>query len=237
MNQSDKIEVGPSWFVSRRWVLVFTGVYLAVLVAFAVVADSVDELPGEVAVSEWVQSWQSSWMDAFMDGISAVGYREVAAPTTLAVVIALAFARLRMEAGVVLAATTVGYIINLGLKELIARPRPTADILRTLPELEDFAFPSGHVMHFAIFLGALAVVLPLDAARPGVRRLVYGLLGFILLATGVSRIYLGAHHLADVVAGYMFGAAVVAVFVVSWRLVMARRAGVAAEGPVPQIIE
>ena len=237
MTPADTNDVIEDRSVRRRWLMVLAGTYLVVLAAFAVVAGSIDELPGEVAVSEWVQSWQSSWMDAFMDGISAVGYREVAGPTTLAIVIALAFARLRVEAGVVLAATTVGYIINLGLKELIARPRPTADVLRTLPELEDFAFPSGHVMHFAVFLGTLAVVLPLDAARPGVRRMVYGLLGFILLATGVSRIYLGAHHVADVVAGYMFGAAVAAVFVVSLRLVVARRAGIAAEGPVPQIIE
>ena len=217
--------VAHGWLVSRPRLLVFAGTYLVFLVAFAVAAGSVDEFPGEVAVSEWVQSWQTSWLDALMEGISAVGYREIAGPTTLVVVVGLAIAKLRAEAGVVLAATLVGYAINLGLKELIARPRPTSDILRTLPELDSFAFPSGHVMHFAVFLGTLAVVLSWDNVRPVVRRLVYGLISLALIATGVSRIYLGAHHLADVVGGYVFGAAVVAVFVVSWRYLLARRAG------------
>jgi undecaprenyl-diphosphatase len=61
-------------------------------------------------------------------------------------------------------------------------------------------------------------------AATATRTLILVLTAVTLLAIGVSRIYLGAHYWADVVGAYAFGAVVVAVSVVIWRLALARQA-------------
>jgi membrane-associated phospholipid phosphatase len=64
------------------------------------------------------------------------------------------------------------------------------------------AFPSGHALRSIVLVGSLLLALPWRPSRPVVA-------GFalILLAIGLSRVYLGEHHPTDVVAGWLLGAA------------------------------
>lgn len=89
---------------------------------------------------------------------------------------------------VVTAGVACGLIVNIILKPLIARPRPT-DLL------SDFSFPSGH----ATIAFAMATVL--SKIEPKWRRWLYGLAGAISL----TRIYLGVHYPLDVFAGALLG--------------------------------
>jgi len=74
------------------------------------------------------------------------------------------------------------------------------------------SFPSGHATQSAAFYAMLAIVL--GAGLPVRRRaILWSAAALVVLVVGASRIYLGAHWLTDVLAGYALGATWVAIVV------------------------
>ncbi len=113
----------------------------------------------------------------------------------------LCFKRTR-EAGVtaILALLLCLLVINLTLKNLIARPRPFDMIEGLIPLIErpgDFSFPSGHS---ASSFAAAVVFFRKLPRREG--------FWVLLLAAliGISRLYVGVHYPSDVLAGIALGA-------------------------------
>ncbi len=86
------------------------------------------------------------------------------------------------------------------LKAVIARPRPYVrclDIRRCGRALDQFSFPSGHVLHAVAFSLILVQTYPM---------LGWVLWPFVLLVA-LSRVTLGLHYPSDVAAGAAMGAA------------------------------
>jgi undecaprenyl-diphosphatase len=177
----------------------------------------VGNIPGEVAVSEWVQSWQTPWLDAVMKAVSEPGYW-IQGPIILGLTVAFLCLRgLWREGTLLLAFALSSSGINIALKNLIARPRPTDDVVQVFQSHDSYAFPSGHVMSYMIFLGILAVIATTRMNPGPYRTLVQGSLAMGIAGVGVSRIYLGAHLLGDVVAAYAVGAVLVAAAFLVWN--------------------
>lgn len=94
-------------------------------------------------------------------------------------------------------------VLSVVLKNAIHRPRPIG-AARFLTG-ESFSFPSGHAMGSLIGYGMLAYLL---VVRIQSKRLGVGILGLafvLIIAIGVSRLYLGVHYFSDVVGGYAAG--------------------------------
>ena len=183
--------------------------YLAGLGVFAFVVKGADPYPQELSVTLWVQSWRTPWLDNVMNAVSEPGFRLVGVPV---VVLTSAFLLLRghrIEALVMWGATLVTLGIDQTIGRLVARPRPTDDLVQTLRDLDGFSFPSGHVTYYVVFLGVLSYVSVRNIPPGPVRLILHTAVVIALLAVGLSRIYLGAHWIGDVVAGYAVGAAVV----------------------------
>lgn len=88
-----------------------------------------------------------------------------------------------------------GTLLNLGLKQIFAAPRP--DLLPHLDIVHSYSFPSGHAAGNMMLFGALAML----AGRRGDY-----LLAFMAIALiGVSRVWLGVHWPSDVLAGWIEG--------------------------------
>ena len=68
-----------------------------------------------------------------------------------------------------------------------------------------FSFPSGHATLAAAFYGFLAYAIVRDAPARGQRAGVAGALLMLVVAIGLSRMYLGVHFLSDVLGGYLLG--------------------------------
>ena len=80
---------------------------------------------------------------------------------------------------------------------------------RQLSDTQGLAYPSGHSA-YAIGLVACAVVMARGGHRWATRFALVTIAVAIAAAVGVSRIYLRAHYLSDVIGGFALGTAIYA---------------------------
>jgi undecaprenyl-diphosphatase len=98
-----------------------------------------------------------------------------------------------------------GQLLNAGLKQMFQRARPHWD--EPLVNLTTLSFPSGHAAGTTVFWGFVCVAAwGLESPAPLKRALVV-LAPFMVVMTCLSRVYLGAHYLSDVIAGVGEGVA------------------------------
>jgi membrane-associated phospholipid phosphatase len=127
-------------------------------------------------------------------------------PWALTIVSALVFLLFnkRSEAAGLLTSAGGGALINILLKMLIGRPRPTAELVNVYRDLHTDSFPSGHVTFYVCYFGFLFFVafalLPRGSA---VRRVALVLTALPVLLIGFSRVYLGAHWPSDTLGAYL----------------------------------
>lgn len=91
-------------------------------------------------------------------------------------------------------------VLNVLLKIVFHRERPT--IHRLIPE-SGFGFPSGHSMGAFSLYGVLAFLLWKHIPSRWGRLVLILACSALILAIGISRIYLGVHYPSDVLAGYL----------------------------------
>src|SRR5262249_10230344 len=90
------------------------------------------------------------------------------------------------------------------VKLIVQRPRPPLEEARIVQG--GFAFPSGHSTLSATFYGTVAYLLIRRLQHDRWKVLVGAAAALVVLAIGISRIYLGVHYPSDVLAGWAAGA-------------------------------
>ncbi|QNG22650.1 phosphatase PAP2 family protein [Rhodococcus triatomae] len=139
-----------------------------------------------------------------------------------AVVVLALWIRARRADAVLVGAGMLGVLLVMsGLKRLFARERPP--VPERLVDIDSYSFPSGHAMMTAAFVVLVAVVLARTPLPAPVLRVTWVLLALYTCAIGCSRLYLAAHWLTDVLAGWVFGVAWAMACVLIARWVSARR--------------
>jgi len=158
------------------------------------------------ALSNFVQSLRNTPADAVLVAITMMGDSLVL--TALAVTLVVAFAAYRRwRAGIAVLLAIVGAALFVPLvKSILQRPRPTA----LYSGAEAFSFPSGHATLSMTIFGIIAVVFA-DGRPLRTRFAIYMSAAVLIGAIALSRVYLGAHWPSDVVAGILFGLAMVSV--------------------------
>lgn len=92
------------------------------------------------------------------------------------------------------------------LKIITMRSRPESIYVENM-RFKTYSFPSGHAYGSFLVFGFLAYLAFKYLPAP-LSWLTSAVLGLLILAVGVSRVYLGAHFPTDVIGGWLLGAAV-----------------------------
>jgi undecaprenyl-diphosphatase len=173
----------------------------AVYVALAVPVSSssiqsIDDWFHELAIR-----WENGLVVAIAKVLDFVGSTWVTAPIIVAVGLFLLLRRRREALWFWIAAMTASQLLIGPVKELYERARPSLPLVET----SGFSFPSGHATAGAAI--AISLVIVLVPAGPR-RRNLEMLAAAFAVVMAMSRVYLRAHWLSDVVAGAALGAAV-----------------------------
>jgi undecaprenyl-diphosphatase len=143
--------------------------------------------------------------------ITWAGSAFVLVPLGLVCCLALARAGLQREALAVALSLGGAILLSYLTKQLVSRPRPPVEHLQ---RVTGSSFPSGHATQASAFWFALVLALPATGAARGAIWLASAVALLLVLAVAASRVYLGVHYPADVVAGMLLGT--------SWTLFVSR---------------
>ena len=147
---------------------------------------------------------QENIRNTFLDPVMAVlGYLGEAGAVWIILGIVLLFFRKTRPAGVcMLAAMALGYLIgDIGIKHLVARPRPflvNTDVDLYINAPTSHSFPSGHST------ASFAAVTSLFGMLKEKRWIAYSALGLAILIV-FSRLYNYVHYPSDVLCGILLG--------------------------------
>jgi membrane protein DedA with SNARE-associated domain/membrane-associated phospholipid phosphatase len=156
-------------------------------------------------VFTFLQQLRTAPVDRWMVRITEMGSVGVMLPLVLAVAAWLLARRCWRTAGYWIATVACSEAVVQVLKVTLGRHRPLALYRGT----EQFSFPSGHATMSAVVLAYLAFLVTRGqgfAWRLGVGAVI----AVYVALVGFSRLYLGAHWLSDVIGGFSFGLAAVA---------------------------
>jgi len=174
------------------------------LYAFAWIASEVlekDTQSLDFAVLSYLQAFSSPLLTLIAVGLSAMGSQVVLA-VGVALLVLFVYQR-RWGAAVSLLVVTAGaQLLNDVLKDAFHRTRPTP--VTGLIDAQQFSFPSGHAMVAAAFYLYVAY-LTWRLVRGRWRGVLVAGLVLLVLLIGLARLYLEAHYLSDVIAGYLAG--------------------------------
>jgi len=110
-----------------------------------------------------------------------------------------------------LTAGIIGSALTILFKHFYFSPRPWGLIKQSASS----SFPSGHTTMAVITYGLLAFFLTQKAPKT-VRSIIYWVATLLCIAIGMSRLYLGAHWLTDVVGGIFLGLSIIGATVISY---------------------
>ena len=157
--------------------------------------QSVQNLDGEILL-QIQQHLRTDLLTPFMKGVTFLGNGGWF--WILCAVVLLAIPKTRKTGYAAVLSLIFGVIVtNLLLKNIVARPRPFAEIEALIPLIAkptDFSFPSGHTTaSFAVALVMLRM-LPKKIGIPAV---------VLAALVAFSRLYLGVHYPTDVLVGFV----------------------------------
>lgn len=99
-------------------------------------------------------------------------------------------------------------ILTFAIKNIIARPRPTADIVTIYADANSFSYISGHTLEHTLLFGFLGFLVLVNASERPKRYILAAILFILPLIVGLGRVYSGVHWITDIIGSYLLGAAI-----------------------------
>ena len=150
----------------------------------------------------WAEKLWGPWLNFFMTAVTNIAAPEIFSAIILVFVLCLWFwGKKRAAVETLLAAAGAFVSADYVLKNLFSVARPAVSLVSEA----SFFLSHGHTtMAAVLFISVFLVLDPLVGKRS--RKIFFGvLMVFLAFLIGWSRIYLGAHWLADVLAGFALG--------------------------------
>lgn len=195
--------------------LVLALALVAATVAFVGVLESVvtgaPMAAMDAAVFNFFQGLRTSWGDRVLVAVTELGDAAVTIPVTVAVLVWLLWRRAWHAAAYWLGAIALAAAFTGASKRILQVARPETIYSAT----SSYSFPSGHTVVSATLYGFLALLVAREVA-PRWRLTIVGGVTLLVGAIALSRLYLGAHWLSDVIGGGAFAVAWVALLGIAY---------------------
>jgi undecaprenyl-diphosphatase len=215
-----KKEIAPK--PTRRYrAYVFQGVLAAAILGFALLAflaSTKAYFSIDLLITQALQTYKPAWFRILMTIVSWPGFMPQTVVISALLVLLWAGFRFRREARVSLFAIIGSGALNTLVKIVVHRPRPSADLVTVVTQLNSFSFPSGHVMFYTAFFGLMFFLIFTRFKRSWWRAILLILFGALVILVGPSRIYLGEHWASDVLAAYLLGSLILFAAIQYYRL-------------------
>jgi membrane-associated phospholipid phosphatase len=207
---------------TRHWrARVFQAYLLFATLGFGVLvvlASRTNYFSIDLSVTQAIQTINAAWFTNFMWSVSYIGYAPQMFILVAAVGLLLFGIGLRWEAVVAVAAAAGSTGLGQLIKLVVHRPRPGANMVNVIQQLNSYSFPSGHVLVYVAFFGFLIFLGYTLLKHSLARTALLVILGSQVALIGISRIYVGDHWASDVIGAYLLGSLwlVLSVFIYQW---------------------
>ena len=197
--------------------LMFFGIALFLAALLSIGAALRDYFAIDLFMARAAQRMSAGPWNETMEIVSFIGRTPHLVALVLAAIVWLAWTKKKAEwfaVGAVL--PTFG--ISLMLKTLIARPRPTDELVSVWRNHDSMSFPSGHAFNAMVVFGLVFYLVPFLCPWKAAVHAIRVLSMSLILIIGISRVYLGAHWPSDVAGGFLFGAVVLTLLIFLHRM-------------------
>ena len=108
------------------------------------------------------------------------------------------------RAGYLMAIGAVSSLLDNIIKSVMARERPTADLLHILTPAPGYSYPSGHAVFFT-WLSFMVAFSIAPRVRPAYRWLLWTAATLVIVLACLARVWAGDHWPSDVAGGFLLG--------------------------------
>lgn len=210
-------------------VTLVAGAVIVLLLSFfaARVYDAVTESDGVAGLDAPILRLAMQLRTPLLD-ILVTGYTNSAGPISMPIIAVASLIVLSLHrrsftpALLVFAAGTGALLMTITGKDIIGRRRPPLVDAVAPYELSP-SFPSGHTLNAVAVIGVIAYLLVLRRTTVHARVLIIAGAVVYAITIGLSRVFLGHHWFTDVLAGWILGAAWLALVITAHRLYLTIR--------------
>jgi membrane protein DedA with SNARE-associated domain/membrane-associated phospholipid phosphatase len=174
--------------------------------SFALIGNAIElrdrsMLTGDATAHRWADKVRSDTLDDVARAVTHLGSLTAVLIATALTIVVLVYRRQVIDSVALALGLLLTFVAVHVAKGAVDRPRPSDALVST----DGMSYPSGHAAYAMTWI-AIAVVL--TRTLPGLARTTAAIVAAIVVAAavGLTRVYLRAHYLSDVVGGIGLGA-------------------------------
>lgn len=193
-------------------------------VAVAALAGAHDTFPGDVWLAQHFQDLDSPVISFMLDVAEEISDSPLIVPIWAGAT-ALVLLTIGWRQALLLVAALASRLSNGEIKGIVERPRPSLDLVSAEHQPSSLSFPSGHAQSVVLLYGLLFYFATVYVKDARLRIAAQIFCGWVILFTGMERVYVGHHWPSDVVGGFWFAGLILAVLIAIDQLVLRREGG------------
>lgn|SRR5690625_509402 len=155
-------------------------------------------------IIDWTERVSTDGLIAFMEALSVIGSSEVILLLTAVIAGVFLLKRNWFFLFYFLTVSVGGVVLNFALKMLFQRARPGdevshIEVFNFSFDIPSYSYPSGHMMRASILFIFLLYISYRFIKKTQIKWIAYMVSMAVLVGVGLSRLFLDAHFLSDIV--------------------------------------
>ena len=187
---------GPS---ARVWLGPLTVVVLALFALDTYLVATQALLPFDISIALWVQNFPWGPLTFVFNLMNVTAGYLQGVVGVLAVILVFIWDR---RGGWLMAIGAISSLLDNEIKLMLARHRPTPDLVHILTPAPGYSYPSGHAVFFT-WIGFMLAFAVAPRIKPPYRWIPWLLAAGVIVLGCTARVWAGAHWPSDVIGGFL----------------------------------